>query len=91
MNTNTELNPVSVRLYGAFRQFGQESTLDVSLPLDARVADLRVGLAQHYAGNDSALALLQASAFATDQAVLDEHEALPQDQPISILPPVCGG
>jgi len=36
--------------------------------------------------------LLKASAFATDRRVLDdESERLPSDEPLSVLPPVCGG
>ncbi len=82
---------VPVRLFGAFRQFGAESPVEVSLPVDARVSDLRAGFAEHFADNDNALALLKASAFATDQAVLDDDEVLPAGQSLSVLPPVCGG
>ena len=82
---------VSLKLFGAFRQFGPETEVEMSVPDNARVTDLRAALARHYQGNDNALSLLKASAFATDQAVLDDDDDLPTHQPLSILPPVCGG
>jgi sulfur-carrier protein len=82
---------VSVKLFGAFRQFGPETAVELTVPASARVADLRAAFAGHYQGNDNALALLKASAFATDQAVLDDDDELPTNQPLSVLPPVCGG
>lgn len=82
---------VSLKLFGAFRQFGPEAGIELSVPDPARVADLRAALARHYQDNDNALSLLKASAFATDQAVLDDNDDLPTRQPLSILPPVCGG
>ncbi len=82
---------VPVRLFGAFRQFSPESSVEIRLAAGARVADLRTGFAELFAGNDNALALLKASAFATDQAVLDDNDPVPLEQPLSVLPPVCGG
>ncbi|GEM_PF-354548 len=82
---------VPVRLFGAFRQFGDPPVVDVPLPDRARVTDLRSGLAEHYAGNDNALSLLRASAFATDETVLDDSDPVPQGRNLSVLPPVCGG
>jgi len=83
--------PVSVKLFGAFRQFSDDSAVRVTVPDDARAADLRRALQAYYAGNDNALALLAASALATDRTVLDDADRLPPGEPLSILPPVCGG
>lgn len=88
--TQTE-QTISIRLFGAFRQFGDDSAVTVTISDNARVTELRRALQAHYAGNDNALALLKASAFATDRAVLDEGSPLPRNEPLSILPPVCGG
>jgi molybdopterin converting factor small subunit len=86
MNTT---RPIAIRLFGAFRQGQAGSTLTVDIPPDARVAELRQ--AMHAAlASDSARALLQASAFATDTEVLDDDQLVPERE-ISILPPVCGG
>lgn len=88
---SSPVRTVPVRLFGAFRQFGDVPAVAIPLPVDARVADLRAGLAAHYAENENALSLLRASVFATDEAVLDDDEPVPEDQHLSILPPVCGG
>jgi len=82
---------IPIRLFGAFRQFGGDSAVQVTVPDNARVADLRQALQDHFAGNENALSLLAASAFATDRAVLDEHDPVPRNEPLAILPPVCGG
>jgi len=82
---------ISIRLFGAFRQFGDDSAVQVTVPDNARMADLRQALQDHFADNENALSLLAASAFATDRAVLDEDDRLPRDEPLAILPPVCGG
>lgn len=82
---------VSIRLFGAFRQFGDDSTVAITIPHNARISDVREALKAHYAGNDNAVALLKASAFATDRSVLDDGDHLPEGESLSILPPVCGG
>jgi molybdopterin synthase sulfur carrier subunit len=80
---------VTVKLFGAFRQGNPDSTLTVDIPEGARVADLRQAM-ESALPSDNARSLLKASAFATDSAVLDDSEVVP-DGDISILPPVCGG
>jgi len=81
---------VEIKLFGAFRQYSPEAAIAVSLPDNADVAGLRQAFAEKL-DDDNARALLQSSAFATDEAILDEEEAVPDGQVISVLPPVCGG
>lgn len=81
---------IQIRLFGAFRQVDAGNSITVSVPEAARVADVRRALADRLEGDDNALSLLAASAFATDTAVLDEDDALPGRE-LAILPPVCGG
>ena len=80
---------INIRLFGAFRQGNPASSLTVEIPEQGRVADLRQAMAA-VLDSDNARSLLQASAFATDSAVLDDQDPVP-DREISILPPVCGG
>jgi len=80
---------INVRLFGAFRQGNPESSLTVEIPEGGRVTDLRQAM-ESALPDDNARSLLKASAFATDSAVLDDHDIVP-DREISILPPVCGG
>jgi len=81
---------IPVKLYGAFRQYSPDKTVTVSLPEAATVATLRQAFGQQFDDNN-VLALLAASAFATDEAVLEEQDPVPRDKALSILPPVCGG
>jgi molybdopterin converting factor small subunit len=81
---------IRVRLFGAFRQFAEGPAMALTVPAGGSVADVRKAFAARFQGNDNALALLKASAFATDQSVLDDDDALP-DAELSVLPPVCGG
>ena len=80
---------ITVQLFGAFRQGNPESSLTVEVPEQARVTDLRAAM-DAALSDENARSLLKASAFATDTAVLDDHDPVP-DREISILPPVCGG
>jgi len=80
---------INVRLFGAFRQGNPESSLTVEIPAGGRVTDLRQAM-DSALPSDNARSLLKASAFATDSAVLDDNDVVP-DGEISILPPVCGG
>lgn len=91
MNHAAAKQTFSVRLFGAFRQFGEDSEINLPVPPAARVTDLRQAMQKHFGDNDNALALLEASAFATDQAILKEDDQLPSGEPLSIIPPVCGG
>ena len=86
----TPMRTIEVRLFGAFRQFGSAPTLRVTVRRGATVADLRAGVAELLAG-DNAHALLLASAFATDDRMLDDAEVLPASDELAVLPPVCGG
>jgi molybdopterin converting factor small subunit len=81
---------IAVRLFGALRRYGTDPTLTVSVPDDATVADLRRAFAAQLK-DDHARALLKASAFATDQRVLNDAEPLPRDHEMAVLPPVSGG
>lgn len=80
---------INVRLFGAFRQGNPESSLTVEIPEQGRVADLRRAM-EAALESENARSLLKASAFATDSAVLDDRDPVPE-QEVSILPPVCGG
>jgi molybdopterin converting factor small subunit len=85
---------MTLKLFGALRKYGENSTLNVSLPEFCLVSDLKVQLSKHleatYPGfTDSGL--LAECAFATEDRVLAPHEAIPQTSFLAVLPPVCGG
>ena len=84
---------VEVKLFGAFRDFEKEALVTLDLAPDARVEDVRNGLAA-YAGAhwpQFCPKLLGHSAFASEHAVLREGEPVPADGKMAVLPPVSGG
>lgn len=81
---------IDIRLFGAFRSYGSAPTIAVSVSTDATVAAVRSALAERLASDD-ARALLAASAFATDERVLSDADALGSVSELAVLPPVCGG
>jgi molybdopterin converting factor small subunit len=81
---------IDIRLFGAFRQYGSAPTIAVPVADGDTIAAVRAALAERLASPD-ARALLAASAFATDERVLDDGEVLTSVGELAVLPPVCGG
>lgn len=84
------MRDLDVRLFGALRPHGPHPTITVRLGDGATVATLRSALAERL-GSENARALLAASAFATDERVLDDGDPVPDVRELAALPPVCGG
>lgn len=84
---------VSVRLFGAFRDLAPGAVVELPLPEDASVATLRAALEAHGRGHWPAFqpGLLAVSVFASAERVLREHEPVPRDGELAVLPPVSGG
>ncbi|HDS1649491.1 TPA: MoaD/ThiS family protein [Stenotrophomonas maltophilia] len=86
------MKQVTLQLFGAFSDLDErrEITLEVS---GATVADLRQALREllpvRWPGFRAGL--LDYSAFADQQRVLRNHDVLPEDGRVAILPPVSGG
>ncbi|MFZ6696593.1 MoaD/ThiS family protein [Stenotrophomonas acidaminiphila] len=86
------MKQVNLQLFGAFSELDASREIVVDVAGD-HVADLRQALRtllqqrwpQFRAG------LLDYSVFADQQSVLREHERLPEDGRVAILPPVSGG
>ncbi len=84
---------VKVRLFGAFRDLGADPLVEVELPQDAVVADLRDALHRRWSAEQAGFnpGLLRCSAFADETQVLREREPLADGATVAILPPVSGG
>jgi molybdopterin synthase sulfur carrier subunit len=84
---------VTIRLFGAFRQFQDEDLLTLDCPGARTISDVRCALdvhgRAHWPGFSSSL--LRTSAFATDEALLRAGSLLPADGRLAIIPPVSGG
>lgn len=84
---------IELGLFGAFRQFQPDARLELEVPEEARVADVRAAVASygasHWPGFDARL--LASSAFASETTILRDGEPVPQDAWLAVLPPVSGG
>ena len=86
------MKQVTLQLFGAFSEL--DSRREIALEVaGGRVADLRQALREllpvRWPGFRAGL--LEYSAFADQQRVLRDHDALPDDGRVAILPPVSGG
>lgn len=78
---------ISMRLFGAFRQYGE--TVDFPIRAGSPVAAVKEAL-----GNvlgEEARGLIRDSVLADDDTILPRDFVFDQDTKLSILPPVCGG
>ncbi|MCK7593187.1 MoaD/ThiS family protein [Pseudomarimonas salicorniae] len=85
---------VTLALHGACRELHPQPSIEVELDAPvATVGDLRRALPGCFpdAPAGKVAALLQASAFASDEALLRDGDPLPGDGRLAILPPVSGG
>lgn len=84
---------ITIQVFGALRKYVPEGRVTVCIPEGGRVADLRSEFVRHLADAHEGFSdsgLVEASAFATDYAVLSEQDPV-EVGAVSVLPPVCGG
>lgn len=84
---------VIVQLFGALGEAAPGAEVNLELPAQARVAEAREALLAHARSHwsDPREGLLARSAFASDSRVLREHEPIPTEGRLAVLPPVSGG
>ena len=82
-----------VQLFGPYRDFQPQPSLELDVADGASVAAARVALAAHAAAHWPACTpgLLRSTAFASEVALLRDSDALPADGRIALIPPVNGG
>lgn len=84
---------IELGLFGAFRDFDRTSRIELELPAGARISDLREAVRAYGEQHWPAFrpGLLSHSAFASEEAVLRDGEAVPANGRMALLPPVSGG
>lgn len=80
---------IKIRLFGAFRKFGNGQEIYLDLPAPISVQDLKKKLAEKLSLNPHGL--MEDSVFADETAILNQTTILNHSCIISVLPPVCGG
>ena len=79
---------MTVLLFARARDLVGTDAVDIALPPDATVADLRRALADSY---PKLAGLLLRSALAVNDAFVVDTAALAPDAVVALLPPVSGG
>ena len=85
---------IRVRLFGAFREWQPAGMVQLELPPDSCMADVKRALVSELSGNgdDSQLAAwVGDSVLADDQSTLLDSDPVGPGRELAILPPVCGG
>jgi len=84
---------LQVQLFGPYRDFHPLPVLELDVADGANVAGARAALAAHAVAHWPACrpGLLRSTAFASEQALLRDGDALPADGCIAVIPPVNGG
>ena len=84
---------LQVQLFGPFRDFQSQPFVELEVADGTAVAAAREALAAHAAAHWPACTpgLLRSTAFASEQSLLRDGDALPADGHIALIPPVNGG
>lgn len=78
---------IIIQHYGAFRNLGDSTALEISLP--TTISIIRMVMAAQLEGQHGLLA--RDSAIANDTDILPDAYVIEEPCVLSILPPVCGG
>ncbi len=85
---------VKIRLFGAFRKYGNGSEIELKVPPLSPLSVVRNVLVAHLLHLDpdfSDVDLVNDSAFALENEILQGESKIEQACSLAILPPVCGG
>ena len=84
---------VRIALYGALREADPRGYVELDVPPDTTIAQLREHLAAHVRERAPAVnaGLVRISAFANTEEILHGHRAVPEGEELAVLPPVSGG
>lgn len=85
---------ISIRLFGAFRDFAQNPIVTFECSPGTSIAELRQQMEsrlENMRPGAGAPGLLKQSVFADERQVLGEEFRLERSQELAIIPPVCGG
>jgi molybdopterin converting factor small subunit len=82
-----------ITLFGALRDADTRGFVEIDVPDDSTMADVREVLQQHLRHHAPAISasLIQRSAFASHDEILHNHRKVPESGELVILPPVSGG
>lgn len=79
---------VNVLLFAQARQIAGNESVEIELPANASVADLRSALAAAWPDLET---LLSRSSIALDQIYATDEDRISPDAEVAMIPPVSGG
>jgi len=84
---------VRIALFGALRETDPRGFIELEAPDSCTIGDLRELLRDYLSEHAPHIraGLVQRSAFASENEILHNHRALPENGELAILPPVSGG
>ena len=87
---------IKIELFGAARDFAQDDFLELALPTNSNVKEVRENLLNFiqtkYPDNKNYLEIVKRSAFANEQnEIVQDDYALSDQSKLCIIPPVGGG
>jgi molybdopterin converting factor small subunit len=85
------MNTVKVKLFGAFRKFGNGHELEIELEKPCSLLEFKMLLALQLGPAFNQDRLLQESAFGNACEILQNGAMVHPGETVAILPPVCGG
>ena len=83
----------TIRLFGIFRTYVPSGEIEIEVPEQAQIKDLRILLSEefHRKGMQIDDQLFGESAISSDQEILQDSDRVHLQRVIAVLPPVCGG
>lgn len=85
---------VKIRLFGAFRKYGNGSEIELKVPPSSPLSVVRSALVErllHLDPDFREVNLVNDSAFALENEILQGGSKIERACSLAILPPVCGG
>ena len=87
---------IKIELYGASRDFSNQSYLDFEVDKSSTIKDIRNRLIDYldekFSGNESYKKIVYSSAFCSgDDSIVSDNYKITKNEKIAIIPPIGGG
>lgn len=84
---------VTIKLFGAFRKYGNGEEMTISVPENTQIQDLKTYLGNEIKAKhgDFDQNLINSSVFGNENEILKTDSVISKKCTLAVLPPVCGG
>jgi len=93
MENQGEKRKIIVMLFGPFRESARSRELEVFIPVEGTISDLRDELRELLCPSPGSRVgeLLKSSAIGSEDRILEDTDVLGELESVALLPPVSGG